>query len=45
MKAWGAYVTSTCSEDAITLLEKIGTDEIIDYKNENVAKRIQDGPR
>lgn len=45
MKAWGANVTSTCSKDAIKLLEKIGTDDIIDYNNEDVAKRIKDKPR
>ena len=45
MKHWGAHVTTSCSTDAVELLKKLGADEVIDYKTEDISKRIQNEPR
>jgi len=41
-KAKGALVTGTASKNDFDLLKMIGTDELIDYKNEEFEDRIHD---
>lgn len=38
----GAYVIGTASERSFSYLKEIGIDEIIDYKNESVAEKIEE---
>jgi NADPH:quinone reductase-like Zn-dependent oxidoreductase len=45
MKEWGAHVTTSCSTDAVELVKKLGADDVIDYKREDVARRIKNEPR
>jgi NADPH:quinone reductase-like Zn-dependent oxidoreductase len=45
MKEWGAHVTTSCSTDAVELVKKLGADDVIDYKSEDVARRIKNEPR
>ena len=45
MKHWGAHVTTSCSTDAVELAKRLGADEVIDYKSEDVTKRIQSESR
>ena len=45
MKEWGAHVTTSCSTDAVELVKRLGADDVIDYKREDVAKRIKSEPR
>jgi threonine dehydrogenase-like Zn-dependent dehydrogenase len=45
MKEWGAHVTTACSTDAVELVKRLGADDVIDYKSEDVAKRIKIEPR
>ncbi|CAB3986922.1 reticulon-4-interacting 1, mitochondrial isoform X1 [Paramuricea clavata] len=45
MKEWGAHVTTSCSTDAVELVKRLGADDVIDYKSEDVAKRIKSEPR
>lgn len=45
MKEWGAHVTTSCSTDAVESMKKLGADDVIDYKSEDVAKRIKSEPR
>ncbi|XP_023287518.1 reticulon-4-interacting protein 1 homolog, mitochondrial isoform X2 [Orussus abietinus] len=45
LKAWNMHVVTTCSSDAITLLEKMGADIIIDYKCDGADQLIKsEGP-
>ncbi|XP_029052878.1 reticulon-4-interacting protein 1 homolog, mitochondrial-like [Osmia bicornis bicornis] len=44
-KAWGMHVVTTCSSDAVNLVEKLGADVVIDYKLEDADSRIiTEGP-
>ena len=45
MKEWGAHVTTSCSTDAVELVKRLGADDVIDYKSEDVAKRVKSEPR
>ncbi|XP_046851069.1 reticulon-4-interacting protein 1 homolog, mitochondrial-like isoform X2 [Xenia sp. Carnegie-2017] len=45
MKEWGAHVTTSCSTDAIDLVKKLGADDVIDYKTEDLVKRLKNEPR
>lgn len=45
MKEWGAHVTTSCSTDAVELVKRLGADDVIDYKTEDIAKRIRREPR
>ena len=41
MKAWGATVITSCSTDAIPLVESLGADGVIDYKTENIRNELK----
>lgn len=41
MKAWGAHVTTSCSTDAVPLVESLGADVVIDYKTQNLKDELQ----
>ncbi|XP_028394271.1 reticulon-4-interacting protein 1, mitochondrial-like [Dendronephthya gigantea] len=45
MKEWGAHVTTSCSTDAVELVRRLGADDVIDYKTEDVAERIKSEAR
>ncbi|KAG0319582.1 NADPh quinone reductase [Linnemannia gamsii] len=38
-KALGAYVVGVCSTDNVELVKKLGADEVVDYKKENVTEK------
>ncbi|XP_067841404.1 reticulon-4-interacting protein 1 homolog, mitochondrial [Heptranchias perlo] len=42
MKAWGAHVTTTCAEAAVSFLKDLGADHVIDYKARSVEKQLKD---
>ncbi|XP_003707613.1 NAD(P)H oxidoreductase RTN4IP1, mitochondrial [Megachile rotundata] len=45
LKAWNMHVVTTCSSDAVNLLQKLGADVVIDYKLEDADSRIiTEGP-
>lgn len=44
MKAWDAHVTAVCSQDASTLVKKLGADDVIDYKSGNVEEQLKTLP-
>ncbi|XP_077669012.1 NAD(P)H oxidoreductase RTN4IP1, mitochondrial isoform X2 [Eretmochelys imbricata] len=41
MKAWGGHVTAVCSQDASSLVKKLGADDVIDYKSGDVAEQLK----
>ncbi|KZC06101.1 Reticulon-4-interacting protein 1, mitochondrial [Dufourea novaeangliae] len=44
-KAWNMHVITTCSSDAINLVQKLGADVVIDYKLDDADSRlIVEGP-
>lgn len=44
-KAWNMHVVTTCSSDAVNLVEKLGADIVIDYKLDDSHSRIiAEGP-
>ena len=44
-KAWNMNVVATCSSDAVSLVEKLGADAVIDYKLADADSRIiAEGP-
>ncbi|OAD57257.1 Reticulon-4-interacting protein 1, mitochondrial [Eufriesea mexicana] len=45
LKAWNMHVITTCSSDAVNLIQKLGADVVIDYKLDDVdSKIIAEGP-
>ncbi|XP_029155536.1 reticulon-4-interacting protein 1, mitochondrial isoform X2 [Nylanderia fulva] len=45
LKAWNMHVISTCSSDAMDLLQSLGADIVIDYKQDDAdSKIISEGP-
>ncbi|XP_033216790.1 reticulon-4-interacting protein 1, mitochondrial [Belonocnema kinseyi] len=45
LKAWNMHVITTCSSDAVNVLEKIGADVVIDYKEDRAdEKLVCEGP-
>lgn len=45
LKAWNMHVIATCSSDAVNIVEKLGADVVIDYKDRNAdAQIISEGP-
>ncbi|XP_010130348.1 PREDICTED: reticulon-4-interacting protein 1, mitochondrial [Buceros rhinoceros silvestris] len=44
VKAWGAHVTAVCSQDASTLMKKLGADDVIDYKSGNLEEQLKTLP-
>lgn len=42
MKAWGAHVTSSCSTDAVPLVQSLGADVVIDYKTQDIKSELKD---
>lgn len=45
LKAWNMHVISTCSNDAMDLLQNLGTDIVIDHKQPDAdSKIISEGP-
>lgn len=44
MKAWGAHVTAVCSQDASTLMKKLGADDVIDYRSGNLEEQLKTLP-
>lgn len=45
LKAWNMHVISTCSNDAMDLLQSLGADIVIDYKQDGAdSKIISEGP-
>lgn len=41
LKAWGAHVTVTCSQNAEGLVRGLGADEVVDYTSGNVAAQLE----
>ncbi|XP_072314523.1 reticulon-4-interacting protein 1 homolog, mitochondrial-like [Eucyclogobius newberryi] len=41
LKAWGAHVTVTCSQNAEGLLRGLGADEVVDYTAGDAAQRLE----
>ncbi|NWS69323.1 RT4I1 protein, partial [Crotophaga sulcirostris] len=41
LKAWGAHVTAVCSHDASAMMEKLGADDVIDYKSGNLEEQLK----
>nr|XP_056712464.1 reticulon-4-interacting protein 1, mitochondrial [Euleptes europaea] len=41
MKAWGAHVTAVCSQDASKLVQRLGADDVVDYKSGNVEEQLK----
>jgi len=45
LKAWNMHVISTCSSDAVEMLQNLGADTVIDYKQDGAdAEIISEGP-
>lgn len=45
LKAWNMHVISTCSTDAVEMLQNLGADIVIDYKEDDAdAKIFSEGP-
>ncbi|MCB2107136.1 MAG: zinc-binding dehydrogenase [Rhodobacteraceae bacterium] len=42
MKAWGAYVASTCSTGNVAFVKSLGADRVVDYKRERVSEVLKD---
>lgn len=41
LKAWGAYVASTCSSDAVDLVAGLGADLVVDYSTVNAEEELK----
>ncbi|XP_045916007.1 reticulon-4-interacting protein 1 homolog, mitochondrial-like [Micropterus dolomieu] len=41
LKAWGAHVTVTCSQNAEGLVRGLGADEVVDYTAGDAAKQLE----
>lgn len=41
VKAWGAHVTVTCSQNAERLVRDLGADDVVDYTAGPVEKQLQ----
>ena len=41
LKAWGAYVASTCSPDAVDLVAGLGADLVVDYSAVNAKEELK----
>ncbi|XP_061603099.1 reticulon-4-interacting protein 1 homolog, mitochondrial-like [Cololabis saira] len=41
LKAWGAHVTVTCSQNAEGLVRGLGADEVVDYTAGDVAQQLE----
>ncbi|XP_034555055.1 reticulon-4-interacting protein 1 homolog, mitochondrial-like [Notolabrus celidotus] len=41
LKAWGAHVTVTCSQNAEGLVRGLGADEVVDYTSGDAAERLE----
>lgn len=41
LKAWGAYVVSTCSSDAVELVAGLGADHVVDYTASNLEDELK----
>ncbi|XP_008287306.1 reticulon-4-interacting protein 1 homolog, mitochondrial-like [Stegastes partitus] len=41
LKAWGAHVTVTCSQNAEGLVRGLGADEVVDYTAGDVAEKLE----
>ncbi|KAK5600133.1 Reticulon-4-interacting protein 1, mitochondrial [Crenichthys baileyi] len=41
LKAWGAHVTVTCSQNAEGLVRGLGADEVVDYTSGDVAEKLE----
>lgn len=41
VKAWGAHVTVTCSQNAEKLVRDLGADDVVDYTAGPVEKQLQ----
>ncbi|KAI4483680.1 hypothetical protein M0804_007940 [Polistes exclamans] len=45
LKIWNMHVITTCSSDAVNMVEKLGADVVIDYKQHDAdAQIISEGP-
>ncbi|XP_072408812.1 reticulon-4-interacting protein 1 homolog, mitochondrial isoform X1 [Chiloscyllium punctatum] len=42
LKSWGAHVTTTCSENAFSLLKDLGADHTVNYKTPTLEKELKD---
>lgn len=40
LKAWGAHVTVTCSQNAEGLIRGLGADEVVDYTAEDAHEQL-----
>uniref|UniRef100_A0A4W3HRE4 NAD(P)H oxidoreductase RTN4IP1, mitochondrial n=1 Tax=Callorhinchus milii TaxID=7868 RepID=A0A4W3HRE4_CALMI len=40
-KAWGAHVTTTCSQDAFSFVKDLGADHAVDYKTPHVEQQLK----
>lgn len=45
LKAWGAYVVSTCSSDAVELVAGLGADHVVDYTASNLEDELKTAGR
>ncbi len=41
LKAWGAHITVTCSQNAEGLVRGLGADEVVDYTAGDVAEQLE----
>lgn len=41
MKAWGAYVASTCSTRNVEFVRSLGADEVVDHTNSTITESLQ----
>lgn len=41
LKAWGAHVTVTCSQNAEGLVRGLGADEVVDYTAEDAPEQLE----
>ena len=41
MKAWGAFVTTTCATDAVELVTGLGADHVIDYSAPDMKEQLE----
>lgn len=41
LKAWGAHVTVTCSQNAEGLVRGLGADEVVDYTAGDAAEQLE----
>uniref|UniRef100_A0AAX7TZN1 NAD(P)H oxidoreductase RTN4IP1, mitochondrial n=1 Tax=Astatotilapia calliptera TaxID=8154 RepID=A0AAX7TZN1_ASTCA len=41
LKAWGAHVTVTCSQNAVGLVRGLGADEVLDYTAGDVVEQLE----